>query len=418
MPIRAPWNDTLYEMLSELYTPEEAELVVRMPLGMSTIERVARITSYERPRLDNLLDGLCRKGLVMDIEIDGEYRYALSPMIIGIFEFTMMRTDDGVDQGRMARIFHEYMTESGTLYHANYAAGEKTSLLRALPHEDTIRDQPHVEVLDYERATAVVEDADRFAMGICSCRHEKHHLGTRACETPMDNCSSFGYAADYLIRRELGREVSRSEMLDNVARSRELGLVMNADNVQRNLTFICHCCGCCCNALAGLSKFGYANSVITSSYVAVSQDEHCKGCNFCEKACPVNAITMVPDPDPSTERKKKPQVDEDFCLGCGVCVTRCRNGAMGLEERGQRVIPPETTFRRVILSALERGTLQNQLFDNPSSLSQSFLRGLVGGFFKLTPVKRALMSKALRSRFLEAMESGIRRQGRAWATEL
>jgi Pyruvate/2-oxoacid:ferredoxin oxidoreductase delta subunit len=354
----------------------------------------------------------------MDIDVHGCYRCVPSPMVIGIFEFTMMRTDGGVDQGRMARLFHDYMAGSGTLYHANYAAGETTALLRALPHEDTIRDRPHVEVLDYHRAVAMVESSERFAMGICSCRHEKQHLGGRQCDTPLDNCSSFDYAADYLIRRDLAREVSKSEMLDNVARSRELGLVMNADNVQRNVAFICHCCGCCCNALAGLSTFGYTNSVITSTYLAVSQDSDCKGCNFCEKACPVNAITMVADADPSTERKKKPQVDETFCLGCGVCATRCRTGAMALEERGQRVIPPETTFRRVILSALERGTLQNQLFDNPDSLGQAFLRGLVGGFLKLSPVKRALMSKALRSRFLTAMESGVRRQGKGWATEI
>jgi len=85
---------------------------------------------------------------------------------------------------------------------------------------------------------------------------------------------------------------------------------------------------------------------------------------------------------------------------------------MRLENRPQRVLHPETTFRRVILQCLERGTLQNQLFDNPASRTQAAMRALVGAFLGLPPVKRALMSDALRSRFLAAMEAGVRAQGK------
>jgi hypothetical protein len=91
---------------------------------------------------------------------------------------------------------------------------------------------------------------------------------------------------------------------------------------------------------------------------------------------------------------------------------------MKLEPRAQRVIPPESTFQRVILSALDRGTLQYQLFDNPASGSQAFLRGLVGGFLKLPPVKKTLLSDQLRSRFLKALEGGVRKQGKDWAAEI
>ena len=127
---------------------------------------------------------------------------------------------------------------------------------------------------------------------------------------------------------------------------------------------------------------------------------------------------MAPDDNPATKKKKKPVVDQEFCLGCGVCANACTQGAMKLEERDQRVIPPESTFQRVILSALDRGNLQYQLFDDPSSTSQAFLRGFVGGFLKLSPVKKALLSDLLRSRFLSAMEGGIKKQGKAWATKI
>jgi ferredoxin len=275
-----------------------------------------------------------------------------------------------------------------------------------------VRPEEHVEVLDYEKATAIVESSDRFAMGLCSCRHEKGHLGEKRCAAPLDNCSSFGVAADFLVRNRLAREVSKTEMLENLARSRELGLVFNADNVQRNVTFMCHCCGCCCNVLLGITRHGFPNTVVTSSYIAGSDRDRCLACGKCSKRCPVGALPRVADPDPRFRKHGRPQVDERICIGCGVCTLTCNPGAMKLHARAQRVLHPETTFERVLLQSLERGTLQNQLFDDPGSKTQSFLRAIVGGFLRLPPVKRALMSDALRSRFLSSMKGGASAQGK------
>ncbi len=72
----------------------------------------------------------------------------------------------------------------------------------------------------------------------------------------------------------------------------------------------------------------------------------------------------------------------------------------------------------MILSSLERGTLQYQFFDNPASGTQAFLRGLVGGFLKLPPVKKTLLSDQLRSRFLKTLEGGVHKQGKSWAAEI
>lgn len=126
---------------------------------------------------------------------------------------------------------------------------------------------------------------------------------------------------------------------------------------------------------------------------------------------------MVPDERMNAKPKASPRVDAALCLGCGVCALKCKTGSLRLAPGPKRVIPPETTFRRVLLQTLERGTLQNQLFDDPGRLTHKFLRGFVGGFLRLPPVKRALLSKALRSRFLEFMEAGVRRKGQGWVTE-
>lgn len=414
--VRAPIDDNFAQLLKELYSLEEAEVVVKMPYVFSNLDRISKITKIDQARLKNILDKLCAKGLVMDIFLKGEFRYMPSPLFVGIFEFTMMRTQGDLDFKSWAKRFHDYM-DDGAVYHANFNGDTKTSIARAIPHEEALGN--HIEILDYEKVSHVLDEAGRYAVGLCSCRHKAEHNGGRNCDTPMSTCSTLGAGADYMIRNNMAAEVSKSEMLDIFQRSRDLGLIFSADNVQKRLMFICHCCGCCCAIMAGLNHHGITSTLVTSSYIARIDMELCNGCGQCARACHVNALTMEKSTDaPLKKNGKIPMLDESFCVGCGVCALKCPTGALTLEKRKKRVIHPKTTFERVILQCLERGTLQNQIFDNPESITQNVLKNIVGGFLKMPAVKRALMSDVLRSTFLMAMNSGVRFLGKGYLHEL
>ena len=54
-PARTPWTPVFRQLVEELYSPAEAELVVRLPYRPSTLERVARMLKEPetvlRPRI-------------------------------------------------------------------------------------------------------------------------------------------------------------------------------------------------------------------------------------------------------------------------------------------------------------------------------------------------------------------------------
>jgi len=113
---------------------------------------------------------------------------------------------------------------------------------------------PVPDVLDWERATAIVHDARACAVATCYCRHKAEHLG-KACDAPQDICLQFNSGAEFSVRHKYGRSIDRSEALDLLALAREQGLVQIADNVVNEPTYICNCCGCCCVQLQAINEF-------------------------------------------------------------------------------------------------------------------------------------------------------------------
>lgn len=418
LQLRVPWREEFHELIREIYTTAEADVVTKMPYTLSTLDRIAKVSGYDRAVLSGILNGLTSKGLVIDIFVKGEYYYMPSPLYVGIYEFTLMKTG-GLSTKEKAKFLHAYMKDNDDFFKENFGGDKKISIMRSLPHEETVRPEDYTEILDYEKAVSLIEAADTYTLGNCSCRVEKANVGEKKCKAPLKTCMALGRAADYMIRNGIGVPASRSEMLEAIAISKEFNLVLNADNVKRNPRFICQCCYDCCMTLNGISKHGYPHTVITSRFIAdiVNRDE-CLGCGKCAKACPINALTMQDDAGARSKNKKIPVVNKDICLGCGVCALNCSTAALRLVKREQKVIHPENTFERIMMQCLERGTLQNQIFDNPGSITHKAMRAMVGGFLRLDPVKKALMSDTLRSSFLASLRLGARVQGRGWLQDL
>ena len=413
MPIGAPAHRSLFLMLQELYTTEEAALAATMPFRPSSLEKIARRANVSARRTAEILDTLVHKGLVADLpRPDGRMAYFLNPTVVGFFEFTMMRVRHDVDQARVARLLWDYVRQDPELAFLRMAAGGPTFIARPLVHEDAVEPETYSEIVDWERATAVVEAAGSWAEGLCHCRHVKQHLGKR-CAYPLEHCLSLGMGADYLVRAGIARRIDKARALDVLVHAREHDCVQMVDNVQRRPTFLCNCCSCCCEILEGFRVLRESHGTVTSGFVAESSEAECNGCGKCAKVCPISAIALLPDVQPPApgrpRRKVRAQVNAELCLGCGVCRRPCKTGALRLRRRETRVYTPETQLERILRQALERGRLQHLLFDDPSRLSHRVLATVFGVLLDLPPAKQLLAREQIKSRFVHLLLDATKR---------
>jgi ferredoxin len=233
------------------------------------------------------------------------------------------------------------------------------------------------------------------------------HVG-RACDAPQDICMTFNASASALIRHGHAREVGVTEALELLHRAQERDLVQFGENVREGVNFICNCCGCCCEAMIAARRFAAAHPIHTTHFLPVIDEGACTGCERCVRRCPVEALSAVSANDPRRPNRTVARLDAERCLGCGVCVRACREEALALAERGPRKLTPLNGAHRAVLMALERGKLQELVFENRLLWSHRALAAFLGAVLKLPPVKRLAATEQVRSRYLEAL---VRRAG-------
>jgi NAD-dependent dihydropyrimidine dehydrogenase PreA subunit len=191
--------------------------------------------------------------------------------------------------------------------------------------------------------------------------------------------------------------------LDLLQQAYEHNLVQFGENVRESVNFICNCCGCCCEAMIAARKFGYLNPIHTTAYLPVIDEQKCNGCGKCVNACPVEAMTMVSTNDPHHPNQKKAKLNSDICLGCGVCARNCPQNGIQLMARAERMITPLNSTHRVVVMAIERGDLQNLIFDNRALWNHRAMAAILGVILKLPPIKQALATRQIKSHYLEAL---------------
>ena len=396
-PQGAPESKLLYDILKILMTEKEAGLMAQLPIKPFDVHKAAQVWQMPEHEAQKMLDGLASKALIVDIEQNGQQIYAVPPPMAGFFEFSLMRVRHDIDQKTLSELFYQYITVEED-FMRDLVCGGDIQMGRIFLQEPQIPDEYMLQVLDYERATNVIDTASHIGISMCYCRHKAMHEG-HACNAPMDICMTFNTTAATLIKYGHARQVDAAECRDLLAQAYDYNLVQFGENVRRRVNFICNCCSCCCEAMLAIKRFGVAQT-ICSNFISRINAEKCVGCGKCMKICPVNAIEMIEE-----NGRKKARVVPERCIGCGVCVKNCPTHALMLEPRPNRMITPLDTTHKVVAMATERGKLQELIFDNKVLFSHRLLAGVLGAILKLPGLQRSFAQAQLKSRYLEKMIS-------------
>lgn len=397
----APPSETLTKILQVLFTEKEAKWVSRLPIRPFTVKKASELWGTTELKAEKLLDRLCEKGLLVDSYYQGIRRFVLPPPMIGFFEFALMRTRGDIDQKYLSELFYQYLDVEEDFIKELFL-GMETKLARAFVQEPVLMTEKGNHILDYERATHIIEEAEHIGVGICYCRHRNLHLG-KPCElhAPLETCLTFDNVARSLSEHGgYARLISKSEAKEILQMSYEYNLVQIGENVRERPAFMCNCCSCCCEALGAAKKFSPMQPIATTNYIPKISGESCVGCGKCAKVCPINSISM---------KEKRPVIDESICLGCGVCARNCPKKAIVLNRRPIQVITPVNSTHRFVLEAIEKGTLPNLIFDNQAFSNHRAMAAVLGTILKLPPLKQALASRQFKSVYLDHLLSAKRK---------
>ena len=324
------------EILQHLFTRNEAEIMLHLRPFPEKVADIAQRAGKEGAELGETLYDMSRRGLILRYRApDCERYYFLIPWVVGIWEFQLNSlTPENIELYQ--RYFEEGMVPA--------QRDRKTGGFRVIPVEKEI--EGNTEIQPYEKVSQIIESHTRFAVADCICRKEAR-MTRKGCDKLLEACMSFGPAADFYIENGLGREISKEEAKRILAKAEEDGLIHCSTNSAGNKTFICNCCGCCCKALAHVTKYGNPQAVVKSNYYATRDAETCTACGTCVERCEVNAIRSEDD---------HTVIDKETCIGCGLCVSTCPTESITMIRKSAQEASPIFSGGKALLRAMGNET--------------------------------------------------------------
>lgn len=306
-----PVTPAFLKLLRIQFTPQEAELSLKIRLSGGTLDELAERTGMEKKKLQEKLLQMADKGIIIYDPAEENPVYRAVGMTAGGL------TETGAWGGvrfpfsvELIKAMHAVSTDyaEGRLAKLGFAYTPVWAGMAALP--DDIRTE--------ENLAEVVRGAGHWSVSLCPCRMGRMMVTPEdPCKHMMETCVHTGPLSRWAVKHHMARELTYEQLVELLEKTNRDGLV-HTINI---FGLICNCCNDCCPIFH--TYFMGAPTFIPSPFVAHVDMETCTACGTCEERCPVHAITI----------DAFAVVDTEKCLGCGACVPGCTEGAIALMRR-------------------------------------------------------------------------------------
>ncbi len=301
---------------------EKAAQIVMAASPPGTVQEIAEKTGYSDEDVQSSLDDMFAKGMIFKSRKKDAIRYYRFKHLIQFHDANIVTPNLSKEIFDLWRDFNQ---QEWPTFHKMIEEILPGPAARVVPVNESV--SPEAEVMPFDDVGELVKEAYRIAVVPCTCR-----LVEGECGLPIENCIQMNKAADYTVERGTGREISKEETLAILEEARKEGLIHVVDNRRSNGHIICNCCSDCCINWPDPKNYRQLCTA-PSRYTALVNDDDCTACENCLDRCHFDAILMNEDGDLAV-------VDEEKCMGCGLCQVVCDDGALSLiEKRAADFVP-------------------------------------------------------------------------------
>lgn len=329
MPVGLPGTLSGVEkrILKTIFSIDEARLALYMDWRFETADTIFKKVDgnldMTKEDVIAMLSAMEKKGAIYAKNGDGAWRYALHPLLIGMFEMQLHAMTPN-----MYLDLREYVTKIFGIEYLTTAVPQ----MRVIPVEKSITAEHNIGT--YDEIRHIIETTEKdICIADCICRKAHAFLGD-PCKTTdrKEACLGLGDFGAQYSRNGWGRVITKVEALAHLEQCEKEGLVIQPSNEQ-NPEFVCFCCGCCCGVIEMMSTFPRPADFVASNFQVSLDAESCNGCGKCVKRCHMKAFEV---------KNKKAVLNITKCIGCGLCVTTCKTKSLNLVKKKVETVPPMT----------------------------------------------------------------------------
>lgn len=311
-------------LMKDIFSEQDAADFLAMDNGYQTVAQYAQKNGLSEESALEKLDRMAMKGQIFRRHRPGGDEYSQHPFVLGILEWQIKNPNNRwlypLSLYMITSQFGKRMSQTMPFY--------RTVPMRADYVEGSV-------VMPFEDIEQILDRHTRFAVGTCICRLMDKLKPNNPCKHPMETCIMTDDYADFYVETNLGRSVSKEEVLEILRSGEKDGRIINVTNSQEGEN-ICSCCQCGCGMLWMKKKFPGPSKDLWSNYYSVIDPDKCGGCGACAKKCPFDVITK--------NKNGQMQIAKADCMGCGLCVSVCKKDAIKLHRKSEEeaYIPPKT----------------------------------------------------------------------------